>query len=38
MLNRLSMGGMRLLSAAENSFVVSENLSNVLSDMLKKNE
>ena len=34
MLNRLSMGGMRLLSAAENSFVVSENLAKVLSTAL----
>ena len=33
MLNRLSMGGLRLLSAAENSFVVSENLSKVLLTM-----
>ena len=34
MLNRLSMGGMRLLSAAENSFVVSENLAKVFSTAL----
>ena len=34
MLNRLSMGGLRLLSAAENSFVVSENLSKVLLTIL----
>lgn len=33
MLNRLSLGGLRLLSAAENSFVVSENLSKVLLTM-----
>ena len=33
MLNRLSMGGLRLLSAAENSFVVRENLSKVLLTM-----
>ena len=33
MLNRLSMSGLRLLSAAENSFVVSENLSKVLLTM-----
>ena len=34
MLNRLSMGGLRLLSVAENSFVVSENLSKVLLTIL----
>lgn len=34
MLNRLSLGGLRLLSAAENSFVVSENLAKVLSTAL----
>ena len=34
MLNRLSMSGLRLLSAAENSFVVSENLSKVLLTIL----
>ena len=34
MLNRLSMSGLRLLSAAENSFVVSENLAKVLSTAL----
>ena len=33
MLNRFLMGGARLLSAAENSFVVSENLSKVLLTM-----
>ena len=34
MLNRFFLGGMRLLSAAENSFVVSENLTKVLSTAL----
>ena len=34
MLNRFFLGGMRLLSAAENSFVVSENLAKVLSTAL----
>lgn len=34
MLNRFFLGGMRLLSAAENSFVVRENLSKVLLTIL----
>ena len=34
MLNQFFLGGMRLLSAAENSFVVSENLAKVLSTAL----